>query len=224
MRIVLLGPPGAGKGTQARRLADRYRLSLIATGDLFRWNVKEGTDLGRRAERYLDAGELVPDDVTIGMVMAAIDQAPYGFILDGFPRNVAQAESLETELATRARPLSAALAFILDEEEAIKRIAGRRTCANCQTPYNVFFSPSRTEGVCDLCGGPLIQRSDEDEDTVRRRLEVYRESTAPLLKFYSERGLLREVDAAGTEEQVTERAVAALADLAGEVEIGGKAR
>jgi adenylate kinase len=224
MRIVLLGPPGAGKGTQARRLVDRYGLSLIATGDLFRWNVNEGTDLGRRAKRYLDAGELVPDDVTIGMVMAAIDQAPEGFILDGFPRNIAQAESLETELAARARPLSAALAFILDEEEAIKRIAGRRTCANCQTPYNVFFGPPKGERVCDVCRGPLIQRTDESEATVRRRLEVYRESTAPLLKFYSERGLLREVDASGTEEQVTERAMAALADLAGEVEIGGKAR
>jgi adenylate kinase len=148
------------------------------------------------------------------MVMAAVDQVPDGFILDGFPRNLVQAESLERELAARGRPLSAALAFILDEEEAIRRIAGRRTCARCQTPYNVFFSPPRADGICDLCGGPLVQRTDEDEETVRRRLEVYRESTAPLLKFYSERGLLREVDAAGTEEQVTERAAAALADLA----------
>lgn len=160
----------------------------------------------------------MPDDVTIGMVMAAIDQVAGGFILDGFPRNLVQAERLESELAARSRPLSAALAFILDEEDAIKRIAGRRTCASCQSPYNVFFSPARTEGACDVCGGPLIQRSDEDEETVRRRLEVYRESTAPLLKFYSERGLLREVDAAGTEDEVTLRAVAALADLAGDHE------
>jgi adenylate kinase len=215
MRIVLLGPPGAGKGTQARRLVDRFGLALIATGEIFRWNVNEGTELGRRAKRYLDAGELVPDDVTIAIVMAAIDGTPDGFILDGFPRNVTQAESLERELVTRG-PLSAALALILDEEEAVKRIAGRRTCANCQTPYNVFFNPPRNEGVCDVCGGPLVERSDEDEATVRRRLEVYRESTAPLLKFYSERGLLREVDAVGTEEEVTERAVAALADVAGE--------
>jgi adenylate kinase len=199
---------------------ERYGLSLIATGDLFRWNIQEGTDLGRRARRYLDAGELVPDDVTIGMVLAAIDRAPDGFVLDGFPRNVPQAESLENELGVRSRPLSAALAFILDEEEAIKRIAGRRTCANCQTPYNVFFGPPKTQGVCDVCRGPLIQRSDENEDTVRRRLEVYRESTAPLLKYYSERGLLREVDAARTEEQVTELAVDALADLTGRDGVG----
>jgi adenylate kinase len=216
MRIVLLGPPGAGKGTQARRLVERYGLALIATGDLFRWHVQQGTELGRRVKAYLDAGELVPDDVTIGMVMAAIDQTPGGFILDGFPRNITQAERLEAELAEKARPLSAVLAFILDEEEAVKRIAGRRTCASCQAPYNVFFNPPRVEGVCDACGGPLVQRTDEDEETVRRRLEVYRESTAPLLKFYSERGLLREVDADGPEEQVTERTVAALADVAGD--------
>jgi adenylate kinase len=150
------------------------------------------------------------------MVMAAIDEEPRGFILDGFPRNIPQAMSLEDELAARGRALSAALALILEEEEAVKRIAGRRTCASCQTPYNVFYNPPKVEGVCDVCGGALIQRTDEDEDTVRRRLEVYRESTAPLLKFYSERGLLREVDALGTEEQVTERAVAALADVSGE--------
>jgi adenylate kinase len=224
MHIVLLGPPGAGKGTQARRLVDRFGLAYIATGDIFRRNVQEGTELGRRAQAYLDAGELVPDDVTISMVMAAVDQTSGGFLLDGFPRNIPQAESLEAELAARARPLSAALAFILEEEEAVKRIAGRRTCASCQAPYNVFFNPSSKPGVCDLCGGPLIQRTDESEDTVRRRLEVYRESTTPLLKFYSERGLLREIDATGTEEVVAERAVAALADLAREPQTESRTR
>jgi adenylate kinase len=214
MRLVLLGPPGAGKGTQARHLVERFGVPLIATGDIFRSNVAEGTELGRLAKAYLDAGELVPDEVTIGMVMQAIDQVPVGFILDGFPRNIRQAEALEAELAARDAPLSAALAFLVDEETAVKRIAGRRTCANCQRPYNVFFDPPRAEGVCDACGGPLLQRTDEDEPTVRRRLEVYRESTAPLLKFYSDRGLLREVDAEETEAEVTERVLSALADLA----------
>ena len=214
MRLVLLGPPGAGKGTQARYLVERFGVPLVATGAIFRSNVAEGTELGRLASAYLDAGELVPDEVTIGMVMQAIDQAPGGFVLDGFPRNIRQAEALEAELAARKAPVSAALAFLVDEETAVKRIAGRRTCANCQRPYNVFFDPPRVDGVCDECGGPLLQRTDEDEPTVRRRLQVYRESTAPLLKFYSDRGLLREVDAEGTEAEVTERVLAALADLA----------
>ena len=174
----------------------------------------DGTELGRLAKGYLDAGELVPDEVTVRMVMDTIDHRPDGFILDGFPRTIPQAEALERELAARDAPLSSALAFLLDEEVAVKRIAGRRTCASCQTPYNLFFGPPRRDEVCDRCGGPLVQRTDEDDETVRRRLEVYRESTAPLLKFYSDRGLLREVDADGTEDEVTGRVLAALADLA----------
>jgi adenylate kinase len=213
MRVVLLGPPGAGKGTQARHLVDRFGLAYVATGDIFRWNIGQGTELGSLAKRYLDAGELVPDDVTIRIVMDAIDGAPDGFLLDGFPRTTVQAEALEAELDARGRPLTAALAFLIEEEMAVKRIAGRRTCSNCQTPYNVFFNPPKVDGVCDVCGGPPIQRTDQDEDTVRRRLEVYRESTAPLLKFYSDRGLLREVDADGSEAQVTERVLGALGDL-----------
>lgn len=213
MRLVLLGPPGAGKGTQARHLADRFGLTHIATGDIFRWNIKEGTELGNQAKAYLDAGELVPDDVTTQIVLDAIDRVPDGFLLDGFPRTRVQAASLEAELEERDQPLSAVLAFLIPEEEAVRRIAGRRTCANCQTPYNLFHNPPRKEGACDVCDGPLVHRSDEDEETVRRRLEVYRESTAPLLKFYSDRGLLREVDAVGPEPEVTERVLAAVADL-----------
>jgi adenylate kinase len=213
MRLVLLGPPGAGKGTQARHLVERFGLTHIATGDIFRWNIAQGTELGRLAKGYLDAGELVPDDVTTRIVMDAIDRAADGFLLDGFPRTAGQAEALESELADRGLPLSAVLAFLVDEETAVKRIAGRRTCATCQAPYNVYFSPPRVDGVCDACGGPLVQRTDQGEDTVRRRFEVYRESTAPLLKFYSDRGILREVDAEGPEAGVTERVLAALADL-----------
>jgi adenylate kinase len=214
MRIVLLGPPGAGKGTQAKRMAERYGVVHIATGDILRRNVQEGTELGRLARPFMDAGELVPDDITVRMLVRALEEVTRGYILDGFPRTVAQAEALETALAALGQPLSVALAFPIDDETAVRRIAGRRTCARCQRPYHVDFDPPRVPGVCDVCGGDLIQRPDDDEETVRHRLQVYHESTEPLLKFYSERGLLREVDAIGTEDEVADRATAALSDLA----------
>jgi adenylate kinase len=213
MRIVLLGPPGAGKGTQANLLADRFPIAHISTGDILRRNVAEGTELGALAKSYMDAGELVPNDIVVQMVLSGLELVPGGFMLDGFPRTIPQAEALDAGLAVAARPLHAAVALMVDDDVAVKRVAGRRTCANCQTPYNVEFDPPRVPGVCDRCGGPLVQRPDDAEDVVRRRLEVYNESTAPLLKYYSERGLLREVDALGTEAEVFERAVAALTDL-----------
>lgn len=213
MRIVLLGPPGAGKGTQAKRLAERYEIEHIATGDIFRRNVRSGTALGKVAKTYMDAGELVPDDVTVRMVAVALRDAPRGYVLDGFPRTVAQSRTLEDELTASGRPLPVALAFAIDDGDAVKRIAGRRTCARCQRSYNVAFDPPRTPGVCDVCGGELMQRPDDDEQTVRRRIEVYHQSTEPLLEFYGKRGRLKEIDASGTEEQVAELAARALDEL-----------
>lgn len=217
MRIVLLGPPGAGKGTQARRLSETYGLAHIASGDIFLRNIREETELGKLAKPHYEAGRLVPDELTLGMIVAAIRAAEDGFVLDGFPRNMVQAEILEKELEPAGRPLQAALAFALDGETAVKRIAGRRTCENDEKHvFNVYFGPPRVRNRCDVCGGALLQRPDQTEEAVRRRFEVYREQTAPLLAFYSERGLLREVDASGSEDEVAERVRGALADLAEE--------
>jgi adenylate kinase len=212
VRIVLLGPPGAGKGTQARKLSERYGIELIGTGDLFRDHVRNGTELGLLAKKYMDAGELVPDDVVVEIVARALGSSD-GFILDGFPRTTAQAEALERRLEEMGRSLTAVLAFDLPDEIAVKRIAGRRTCSTCGETTNVALDPPRVEGSCDRCGGALVQRDDDREDTVRRRLEVYHQSTAPLWDFYRNRGLLRVVDAEGPEHEVTDRAVRALAPL-----------
>ena len=212
MRIVMLGPPGAGKGTQARRICELFGLELIGTGDIFRENGTKGTELGRLAKTFMDAGELVPDDVVVEMVAGALD-ALEGFILDGFPRTTAQAEALEQKLEAMGRPLSTALAFAVSDELAVKRLAGRRTCGRCGRVFNVEFDRPQVEDVCDRCGGGLIHREDDEEHTVRHRIEIYHRSTEPLVEFYSSRDLLRRVDADGTEDEVTARAVAALGDL-----------
>lgn len=214
LRAVLFGPPGAGKGTQAARLAERYGVPHIATGDIFRANVNGGTDLGREAKRYMDEGELVPDDVVIGMVADRVeDSGEAGFLLDGFPRTTPQAEALEGLLDDLGRPLDIVLHFRIDDDEVVRRIAGRRVCVDCGATYHVEHDVPEEEGVCDRCGGDVILRDDDREDVVRNRLDVYREETEPLAEFYGERGLLVEVDAVGDPDAITERATEAITSV-----------
>jgi adenylate kinase len=215
MRVVLLGPPGAGKGTQARRLAERYGLATIATGDIFRDEISRGTDLGLRAKEYVDRGEYVPDDITARMVLSRLEQpdAREGFILDGFPRTVPQAQALENALAAQHRPLDAVLNFKISEELAVKRLMSRLVCPNCGRSYNKEFKPPRVEGICDVCGHELVSRSDDDEDTIRHRFDVYLQQTYPLVLYFWERGLLRDIDADAPEEVVADRTIEAISDL-----------
>jgi adenylate kinase len=214
VRVILLGPPGAGKGTQAGNIAATYDIPHISTGDILRANVREGTALGLEAKRFMDAGDLVPDDVIIGMVGDRLGQpdAAKGFLFDGFPRTVPQAEALEQLLQEREQPLDVVLRLAVDEDEVVSRLTGRRTCTGCGAVFHVAHQPPKTEGVCDACGGELVQRDDDREDVVRNRLEVYRRSTEPLEEFYWNRGLLRDVEAVGTVAEVGERAAAVLAE------------
>jgi adenylate kinase len=215
--VILLGPPGAGKGTQAGNIAETYDIPHISTGDILRANVREGTELGLEAKRFMDAGDLVPDDVIIGMVGERLAQpdAAKGFLFDGFPRTVPQAEALEALLQQREQPLDVVLRLAVDEDEVVSRLTGRRTCTSCGAVFHVTHQPPATEGVCDACGGELVQRDDDREDVVRNRLEVYRRSTEPLEEFYWNRGLLRDVEAVGTVEEVGRRAAAVLAEHEG---------
>jgi adenylate kinase len=215
MRLVLLGPPGAGKGTQAAQLAHRFGIPQISTGDILREHVQENTMLGVKARTFMDRGEYVPDDVVVEMVMERMQEpdAEKGFILDGFPRTVPQAEALEVALAEAGRPLSAVLKFSIADDMAVRRLTARWTCPNCKRTYNLEFKPPAQEGICDECGYVLERRADDDELTVRRRIEVYREQTASLERFYRDRGYLREVDAQAREADVTDRTMAVLADI-----------
>jgi adenylate kinase len=213
MRLVLLGPPGAGKGTQAARLIEKFDIPQISTGDILREDVQEGTRLGIRARSYMDRGEYVPDDLVVQMVMDRLEEpdAEKGFILDGFPRTVPQADALERALAGADRPLSAVIQFEIDDDTAVRRLSNRWTCPTCKRTYNLEFKPPVAEGICDFDGTPLERRADDEELTVRRRLAVYREQTAPLQRFYAARELLCVIDAEGKEDVVTERMLAALA-------------
>ena len=212
MRLVLVGPPGAGKGTQAQFIASHFAVPKISTGDIFRTNVSDGTDLGLEARKYMDAGDLVPDEVTIGMVKDRLshDDTSEGFLLDGFPRTVQQAVVLDDMLAGHDVGLDVVLELVVDDEEVVRRLSGRRTCRRCGHVWHLDFDPPATEGICDRCGGELFQRDDDSELTIRHRLEVYADQTSPLIGYYGDRGLLSGVDATGPVEDVTERAINAL--------------
>ncbi|MFF8406352.1 adenylate kinase [Streptomyces sp. NPDC014846] len=213
MRIVLVGPPGAGKGTQAVRLAEKLGVPHISTGDLFRANISRQTELGKLAKSYMDAGNLVPDEVTIAMAKDRMEQpdAENGFLLDGFPRNVSQAEALDRLLESEGITLDAVLDLEVPEDEVVKRIAGRRICRNDSSHvFHVTYSPPKQEGVCDVCGGELYQRDDDTEETVRKRLEVYHTQTEPIIDYYKAQGLVVTISSLGPVDEITQRALEAL--------------
>jgi adenylate kinase len=212
MRIVLLGAPGSGKGTQAKKLVADYGYPQVSTGDLLRDAVTRGTEYGLKAKAAMDAGQLVSDDIVLGILKDRLAQpdAAGGFILDGFPRNLAQARMLEEVLAELGQPLDAAVLMDLDFDILLKRLTGRRSCTGCGRVYNIHFLPPPADGRCESCGGELVQRADDREETIGRRLEVYRKETAPLVDYYRELGKLKVVDAEGSFAEVYARLVAAL--------------
>lgn len=212
MNLILLGPPGAGKGTQAKMLVDCYGIPQISTGDILRAAVKAGTPMGLKAKSFMDAGGLVPDDVVVGIVRERLqqDDCRAGFILDGFPRTVPQADALGEALTELERPLDAVISLAVDVEVLVERLAGRRTCRDCGNGYHVAFAPPGASGICDACGGSLQQRDDDREETIRRRLDVYNEQTSPLIAYYRKSGLLSEVDGMLSMDAVREKVLAIL--------------
>jgi len=212
MNIVFLGPPGAGKGTQAKILIERYGIPQISTGDMLREHRAKGTELGKKAQEYMDKGQLVPDEIILGMVKERLSQpdCQKGFILDGFPRTVAQAEALDKLLSEMGKKLDFALALIVPDELLVERLTGRRTCKSCGMMYHIKYKPPQVEGKCDVCGGELYQRPDDNEETVRNRLKVYHEQTAPLIEYYKNKGILREIDGSKSIEEITQQIIAIL--------------
>lgn len=196
--LVLLGPPGAGKGTQASRIVAVYGVPHISTGDILRAAVKNQTEMGLEAKKYMDAGELVPDSVVIGIVKDRLQEpdTAKGFLMDGFPRTIPQAQALDKVLESLGRAITKTIVLLVDEELLIQRLTGRRICRNCQTPFHVIFTPPITQDVCDKCGGELYQRDDDTEETVRNRLEVYRKQTEPLIEYYDKQGVVVRIDGA----------------------------
>jgi adenylate kinase len=212
VRVVLVGPPGAGKGTQAQYISTNLSIPKISTGDIFRYNVSSGTELGRQAKAFMDRGDLVPDELTIAMVSSRLqeDDAQDGFLLDGFPRTVPQAETLKKLLAEWDSRLDIVLELVVDDDEVVRRLSGRRTCRQCGRIWHVVFDPPARQGLCDDCGGELFQRDDDREQTIRHRLDVYQQQTRPLIAFYADEGTLLGIDATGPVEEITDRAMSAL--------------
>lgn len=200
MKIIMLGAPGAGKGTQAKKIAEKYGISHISTGDIFRANIKDGTELGRKAKEYMDQGSLVPDELTIGMLMDRIqmEDCKEGYVLDGFPRTIPQAESLKDALSERGQKIDYAINVDVPDENIINRMAGRRACISCGATYHIVYNPSKVPDVCDVCGARLVLRDDDKPETVKKRLSVYHDQTQPLIEYYKETGVLVNVD--GTQE------------------------
>lgn len=200
MKIVMLGVPGAGKGTQAKKIAAKYNVPHISTGDIFRANIKEGTELGNKAKSYMDQGLLVPDELTLELVMDrfAKDDCRNGYVLDGFPRTIPQAEALYNALKAKGEKMDHAINVAVPDEKIIDRMSGRRACVACGGTFHVVYNPTKVEGICDLCGGKLILRDDDKPETVQKRLNVYHEQTQPLIDYYKNEGILKEVD--GTQD------------------------
>jgi adenylate kinase len=212
MDLILLGPPGSGKGTQAQKMVERYRIPQISTGDILRTAVKEKTPLGVEAKQYMDQGALVPDKVVVGIVRDRLKSADCngGFILDGFPRTVPQAEALESTLKDMKRGIDHVVSIEMDNEQLIRRLTGRRTCRDCGAMSHLTFDPPKKEGICNKCGGELYQRDDDKEGTIRARLQVYEKQTAPLIAYYRKRGLLRTIDGVGDIEKIFREIVEAI--------------
>jgi adenylate kinase len=221
LNLILLGPPGSGKGTQGERLQEDFRLPYYATGDILRTAVAEGTELGQTAKEYMDRGDLVPDEVIIGVIAERVEsaEAADGFILDGFPRTVGQADALGEEMEGLGRGFTAAVLIDVSDEEVIRRLGARRTCAKNGHIFHVDFDPPKNEGVCDICGARLIVRDDDKPDVIRHRLETYDEKTRPLIAFYEERGVLKRVDGSLEPDEVSNRIRALLATLKMEEEL-----
>ena len=209
MNLILLGPPGAGKGTQAQMIVGRYHISQISTGDILRKAVKEGTPLGKKTKAFMDQGQLVPDEVVIGIIDERLrtSDCNSGFILDGFPRTIAQAEALQSILTKMGKSIDHVINIEVDTEELVRRLTGRRTCKNCGAMFHILFHPPKVEGICDRCGGTLYQREDDKEETIRIRLNEYQRQTAPLIQYYQLKNCLRSILGVGGQKEIFERIV-----------------